>query len=93
VHGSSRRGDVAVDYESADGDVVANRGSHGGGRDDLSSAPDLLLASLIARAAFLRQESRGAHFRTDVPAASGSWRGRIHWRRTHAPRFEEVLPQ
>jgi L-aspartate oxidase len=54
-------------------------------------APDLLLASLITRAAFLRRESRGAHFRTDAPEPSAAWRGRIHWRRAHAPAFEEVL--
>ncbi len=54
---------------------------------------DLVLAALIARAAYLRPESRGAHFRTDVPAESGAWRGRIHWRRDRAPGFEEVLSQ
>jgi L-aspartate oxidase len=58
----------------------------------VSPAPDLLLSSLIAHAAFLRHESRGAHFRTDVPTPQAHWRGRIHWRRAHAPRFEEVLP-
>ncbi|HEY3060647.1 MAG TPA: FAD-binding protein [Chloroflexota bacterium] len=59
----------------------------------LTRSPELLTATLIARSAYLRQESRGAHFRTDVPAESGAWRGRIHWRCGHAPRFEEVLPQ
>jgi L-aspartate oxidase len=72
---------------------TADRGGHGASRNDLSSAPDLLLAALVARAALLRQESRGAHFRTDVPAASDAWRGRIHWRRAQGPKFEEVLPQ
>jgi aspartate oxidase len=52
---------------------------------------DLVLAALIARAAFLRRESRGAHFRTDFPESRPEWRGRVHWRRGKAPRFEEVL--
>jgi aspartate oxidase len=52
---------------------------------------DLLLASLIARAALLRAESRGAHFRTDAPEPDPVWRGRIHWRLAHPPAFEEVL--
>jgi L-aspartate oxidase len=53
---------------------------------------DLLLTSLIASAALLRRESRGAHFRADAPNPAPAWRGRIHWRRAHAPAFEEVLP-
>ncbi|MDQ6669870.1 MAG: FAD-dependent oxidoreductase [Chloroflexota bacterium] len=53
-------------------------------------APDLLLACLIARAALLRRESRGAHFRTDAPEPRPNWRGRIHWRHAHPPAFEEV---
>jgi L-aspartate oxidase len=60
------------------------------GPDDGS---DRLIPALVARAALLRAESRGAHFRTDAPAASPAWRGRIHWRRDHAPTFEEVLPR
>jgi L-aspartate oxidase len=55
-------------------------------------AADLALAALVARAAFLRQESRGAHFRTDTAESRPEWRGRIHWRRARAPRFEEVVP-
>lgn len=51
---------------------------------------DAWLATLIARAALLREESRGAHYRCDVPEPVDRWRGRIHWRRGMAPRFEEV---
>ncbi len=54
------------------------------------AAGDLLLAALAARAALLRRESRGAHCRTDCPATDPAWRGRIHWRRDLAPRFEEI---
>ncbi len=32
---------------------------------------------LIARAALARSESRGAHFRLDVPDADAAWRGRL----------------
>ncbi|MGC9024815.1 MAG: FAD-binding protein, partial [Chloroflexia bacterium] len=34
----------------------------------------LLTAELMARAALLRQESRGAHFRTDFPRPDPTWR-------------------
>ncbi|MDE3128966.1 MAG: L-aspartate oxidase [Gemmatimonadota bacterium] len=33
-------------------------------------------ASLIARSALRRRESRGGHFRSDFPRAAGAWRGR-----------------
>jgi L-aspartate oxidase len=59
---------------------------------DTALTSDLLLASLVARAAVLRRESRGAHFRTDFPESDPAWRGRIHWRRGQPPVFEEVLP-
>jgi L-aspartate oxidase len=59
---------------------------------DAAPSSDLLLASLVARAAFLRRESRGAHFRTDFPESDPAWRGRLHWRRGQTPVFEEVLP-
>ncbi|MHB8574244.1 MAG: L-aspartate oxidase [Dehalococcoidia bacterium] len=54
--------------------------------------PDLWLAGLIGRAALLRQESRGAHYRADAPESDDRWRGRIHWQRGSpgAAAFEEV---
>jgi L-aspartate oxidase len=48
------------------------------------------LAALVTRAALLRRESRGAHYRADAPETRPEWRGRIHWRRSHEPRFEVV---
>ena len=59
---------------------------------DATTSTDLKVASLVARAALLRTESRGAHFRTDAPNSDPAWRGRIHWRRGQPPVFEEVLP-
>ncbi|WP_025681029.1 L-aspartate oxidase [Paenibacillus massiliensis] len=35
-----------------------------------------MLAKMVTRSALLREESRGAHFRTDVPDSQASWRGR-----------------
>ena len=57
---------------------------------EAAASSDLLLAGLIARAAYLRRESRGAHFRTDFPTSDAQFRGRIHWRRGQPPAFEEV---
>jgi L-aspartate oxidase len=59
---------------------------------DVAPNSDLLVASLAANAALLRQESRGAHYRTDFPHSDPAWRGRLHWRRANhfRPVFEEV---
>lgn len=35
-----------------------------------------MLARMVTSSALLREESRGAHFRTDVPESQVSWRGR-----------------
>jgi L-aspartate oxidase len=43
---------------------------------------DLVLCSgLVTEAALLREESRGAHYRTDFPAARDEWRRHLIWRR------------
>jgi L-aspartate oxidase len=48
------------------------------------------IAALAARAALLRRESRGAHYRTDAPTTDPAWQGRILWKRDCPPRFEKV---
>ena len=40
----------------------------------------LLVARLLARAAWLRSESRGAHYRADYPAPNDRWRAHLLWR-------------
>ncbi|MCS7222145.1 MAG: L-aspartate oxidase [Anaerolineae bacterium] len=40
----------------------------------------LLVARLMARAAWLRSESRGAHYRADYPAPDDRWRAHLLWR-------------
>jgi L-aspartate oxidase len=51
-----------------------------------------LVAALAARAALLREESRGAHYRDDAPEPREEWRGRLRWRRGMAPEFERIEP-
>jgi L-aspartate oxidase len=59
--------------------------------DPLADVPaGHLVASLATRAALLRAESRGAHFRTDAPDTLREWQGRIIWRRNSPPQFQEV---
>ena len=65
----------------------------GGAHTDPAAAsgdPGLVVAGLAARAALMRAESRGAHYRTDAPDTRPEWRGRILWRRDAPPQFEEV---
>jgi L-aspartate oxidase len=58
--------------------------------EDPGAEPGHLIAGLAARAALLRTESRGAHYRADAPDTLPEWQGRILWRRDTPPRFEEV---
>jgi L-aspartate oxidase len=60
--------------------------------DALGRTPprNMLVPAMIARAALVREESRGAHYRTDFPATSEAFQGRILWRRDAVPRFEAI---
>ena len=44
----------------------------------------VLCARLMTEAALLREESRGAHFRTDFPQPSPAWQQHIIFRKEHA---------
>jgi L-aspartate oxidase len=41
----------------------------------------VLTGRLLTEAALMREESRGAHFRSDFPQASPKWQGHIVWRK------------
>ncbi|HMA36272.1 MAG TPA: hypothetical protein VKY74_17580, partial [Chloroflexia bacterium] len=60
------------------------------GPDSHGCPADHLIATLATRAALLRTESRGAHYRVDAPTTQPAWQGRILWRRETPPHFEEV---
>jgi L-aspartate oxidase len=45
--------------------------------DALTAANTILVARLIVASALLREESRGAHFRADFPAADDAWRAHL----------------
>jgi L-aspartate oxidase len=59
-----------LDAWTVDGDTVA----------DLEDRNLLELARLVAAAALAREESRGAHDRTDFPDASPEWAHSLSWR-------------
>jgi L-aspartate oxidase len=44
----------------------------------------VLCARLVTEAALLREESRGAHFRTDFPRTSPEWQRRIVFQKKNA---------
>ncbi|MBI4459131.1 MAG: FAD-binding protein, partial [Acidobacteria bacterium] len=47
----------------------------------------LLVASMMAKAALLREESRGVHRREDFPAQEQSWQKHILFQKGHDPEF------
>ena len=57
---------------------------------DGSAGPRHLAARLICEAALLRDESRGAHYRSDHPGLSDDWLGHIVQQRGHSPIFQRI---
>ena len=57
------------------------------GDTDYLSQNAILVAQLITRAALLRTESRGGHYRADFPEKNPTWRKRILFRQGHSPTF------
>lgn len=60
----------------------------------IATPPDVIVAMLVARAALVREESRGGHFRVDHPHEDPAWLLHIAQRVGEPPRlgsFEEIL--
>jgi L-aspartate oxidase len=60
----------------------------------IATPADVLVAMLVARAALVREESRGGHFRSDFPTEDPAWEMHVAQRIGDTPRrgsFEEIL--
>lgn len=60
----------------------------------IATPPDVIVAMLVARAALVREESRGGHYRSDFPTEDPGWTSHIAQRVGEEPRigsFEEIL--
>lgn len=62
----------------------------GEGAEALENRNLLDLARITAHAALVREESRGAHDRTDAPETREEWRHALVWTRASAPQPEEI---
>ncbi len=56
--------------------------------DDIGLRQSATMARLVCRAALLREESRGAHFRADFPSTRDSWHGVLVMQKERGHRFD-----
>ena len=61
-----------------------------GSLGDGSASHQHAVARLMCEAALLREESRGAHYRSDFQEPDGAWLGHVVMRRDEAPEFERA---
>jgi L-aspartate oxidase len=60
----------------------------GGSLDDITVRQSATTAALVCRAALLREESRGAHYRADFPSTRDSWHGVLVMQKERGHRFD-----
>jgi L-aspartate oxidase len=59
-----------------------------GSLDDITVRQSATTAALVCRAALLREESRGAHYRADFPSTRDSWHGVLVMQKERGHRFD-----
>jgi fumarate reductase (CoM/CoB) subunit A len=58
-------------------------------QDALEAVVMLEIAEIVTKAAFLRRESRGSHYREDYPEISDDWKKSIVFNKSRRLRFIE----
>ena len=72
----------------ATAEEIATSTPANGSLDDVRLHQSATTATLVCRSALLREESRGAHTRSDFPSTRDSWHGVLVMQRERGNRFD-----
>lgn len=79
---------AALSRALATAEEIAATTSGCGSLDDVRLHQSATTASLVCRSALLREESRGAHIRSDFPSTRDSWHGALVMQKERGHRFD-----
>ena len=82
------RDDAGLRVALTAAEEIRDAATTGGSDADITVCQAATTAALVCRAALLREESRGAHYRADFPSTREDWHGVLVMQKERGHRFD-----